>query len=95
MMISNDYYAPISPELLHSLSFRNDDPKHSPEKSDMFSLGITMLCAATNEHFSSFYNFRQFEIRFELILARLNELIARGYSKLLVGTISNLLHKDT
>jgi serine/threonine protein kinase len=60
MMISNDYYAPLSPELLSALYIRQAKPRHDVEKSDMFSLGITMLCAATNEHFSTFYDFREF-----------------------------------
>jgi len=60
MMISNDYYAPLSPELLSALYIRQAKPRHDIEKSDMFSLGITLLCAATNEHFSSFYDFKEF-----------------------------------
>lgn len=94
MMISNDYYAPLSPELLSSLYIRQSKPRHDVEKSDMFSLGLTMLCAATNEHFSSFYDFREFQIKFDVIVRKMNELVAKGYSKLFVGTISNLVHKE-
>jgi serine/threonine protein kinase len=94
MMISNDYYAALSPQLLRSLSIRSAEPSHSIEQSDMFSLGVTMLCAATNEHFTIFYDFEKFEVKFGVIVAKLNGLIAKGYSKLFVGTLSNLLNKD-
>jgi hypothetical protein len=57
MLLSSDYYAPLSPELLKALYIRQPNPAHNQEKSDMFSLGITILCAATNEHFSYFYDF--------------------------------------
>ena len=94
MMISNDYYAPLSPELLSALYIRQAKPRHNVEKSDMFSLGITMLCAATNEHFSTFYDFREYQIKFDVIVNRMKELVDQGYSKLFVGTISNLVHED-
>ena len=94
MMMSSDYYAALSPQLLEALKVRNPLPQHSIEKSDMFSLGITMLCASTNEHYSIFYDFKNHEIKFGVILAKLNSLVANGYSKLYVGTLSNLVHRD-
>lgn len=94
MLISNDYFSPLSPLLLQSLAIRDPNPRHNVEKSDMFSLGITMLCAATNEHFSSFYDFKGFCVNFGVVVAKLNELVAKGYTKLFVGTLSNLVHRD-
>lgn len=94
MMLSNDYYAPVSPELMTGLYSRQAQPRHDPERSDMFSLGITMLCAATNEHFSTFYDFKSFQVRFDVISRKLNDMVNEGYTKLFVGTLSNLVHKD-
>lgn len=94
MLISNDYYSPLSPILIKALSSRIPEPVHSIEKSDMFSLGITMLCAATNDHFSVFYDFSKFSIKFGVIVGKLNQLVAKGYSRLFVGTLSNLVHRD-
>ena len=59
----------------------------------MFSLGITMLCAATNEHFSYFYDFKDYQIRFSMVVKKINELVTSGYSELFVGTVSNLVNK--
>lgn len=94
MLISTDYYSPLSPILIKSLASRTPEPKHNIEKSDMFSLGISMLCAATNEHFSTFYDFKKFGIKFGVIVGKLNHLVAKGYSRLFVGTLSNLVHRD-
>lgn len=94
MLISNDYYSPLSPILLKALASRSPKPIHDIEKSDMFSLGITMLCAATNEHFTNFYEFDKFSIRFGVIVGKLNQLVSKGYSRLFVGTLSNLVHRD-
>lgn len=64
---------------------------HNPEKSDIFSLGVTMLSACTNTDFRDFYKFDLFSFNYNFALQKLIEVEAWGYSKLFVKCIGNLL----
>jgi len=43
------------------------NPKHDPFKSDIFSLGLTLLEAATLVKSSSVYDFRNYTINYNAI----------------------------
>ena len=45
MKTSGENIAALSPQLLESLARYENQPHHDAEKSDIFSLGITILCA--------------------------------------------------
>jgi serine/threonine protein kinase len=59
MLVDNKYEAALSPLLLESLKTRAQVPIHSKVKSDMFSIGITALCAATNTKVNHYYDWSQ------------------------------------
>lgn len=94
MLVNNTYFSPLSPKLMMGYKTRQSDVMQDQEKSDIFSLGITMLCAATNQHFSSFYDFNRAEIRFEMIYSQVQKLQSQGYSRLFVGCLSNILNQN-
>ena len=49
---------PLSPILMDGLNKKLAKPLHDPFKSDIFSLGMTMLNFATLESFEKLYNWR-------------------------------------
>ena len=59
MLIDNKYEAALSPLLLEGLKTRTQIPIHSKVKSDMFSIGISALCAATNTNVNHYYDWKQ------------------------------------
>lgn len=59
MLVDNRYEAALSPLLLESLKTKANVPIHSKVKSDMFSVGITALCAATNTKVNHYYDWNQ------------------------------------
>lgn len=94
MLTQPNYFAPLSPIQMAGYSAHSADIAHNQEKSDIFALGITMLCAATNQHHSAFYDFHRKKIRFNEIYKEVEKQQARGYSRLLVGCLSNMLSRD-
>ena len=67
MVYSSTYTAALSPQLLDALKTRELKPIHDPVKSDIFAIGITTLCAATNLEVDDFYDWRNKEIRYNRI----------------------------
>ena len=92
-MMSSEYHGALSPQLLDAIRKRESIPVHFPEKSDIFSLGVTMLSAATNIHYAMFYDFDNYRFKYDYVAEKLVEMIGSGYSKLLVGCIGNMLQE--
>ena len=92
MMMANENQSALSPQLLECMARREAVPRHNAEKSDIFSLGITILCALTNQRIQDFYMFEKYKCKYDYVAEQLVALISRGYSKLLVGCIGNMVH---
>lgn len=80
-MANDDYKSTFSPELLENYEHRNPSPVYDPLRSDIFSMGLCLLCYIQKERFESFYNFHQNSINFEKIKFLLSDLIKQGYSE--------------
>jgi len=59
MLYEKEYKTTLSPLLIDSLKYEKVDPKHDKVKSDIFSVGITTLCAATNSNFLKYYDWER------------------------------------
>jgi len=84
-----DYYTPLSPEQMECYRLKIHNATYNIEKSSMFSLGVTILCCLTNEHFTYFYDFSRSDVLFTKIVECLDKI---RYSALLKGVLSNMLN---
>ena len=61
-------YTPINegclcPLLLESLKKRYDIPIYNQKKSDIFALGISVLCAANGRDFKDYYDLKYLKVK--------------------------------
>jgi len=80
----------LSPALLRALSNKELKPQHDYFKSDVFSLGITLLEAATLRSGNTVYDWDNFR----LVQAAIEDLLSRAgqrYSAFFVNVIRDLL----
>ncbi|CAD8046608.1 unnamed protein product [Paramecium primaurelia] len=72
----------LSPELIEQLKLNNINPVHNPSKSDIFSLGMTMLELKTLKSSFDCYSFNSNppQLHGKLIEERMKESIMNGYS---------------
>ena len=80
-----EYKTPLSPKLLDSAKFGQHEPLHDKVKSDIFSLGITILCASLNTNFERYYDWKNFKI---------NTLYPPTHIKSTIRLDSDLFEKD-
>lgn len=94
MIFGKKYTAALSPKLMESLPYGEIKPLDDKVKSDMFSIGITSLCAALNCNKDQFYDWKKPAIKFDSIKRGLNQMVDLGFSKQLVNTIDGLLNPN-
>eukprot|EP01017_Pseudomicrothorax_dubius_P005277 TRINITY_DN11294_c0_g2_i1.p1 TRINITY_DN11294_c0_g2~~TRINITY_DN11294_c0_g2_i1.p1 ORF type:complete len:350 (+),score=60.90 TRINITY_DN11294_c0_g2_i1:49-1050(+) len=83
----------ISPAQMKSVQNREFEPKHDKFKSDVFSMGMTLLEAATLKSAADCYNMSIPLISRQAIDKMLTECRSR-YSQTLVDTIATMLEMD-
>lgn len=94
MIYEPGYKSALSPKLLESFKSKHLHPDHDPIKSDIFSIGITCLCAALNANLDYFYNFATVELLQGQIDLAINEMSKLGFSHQLISTIQSFLDKN-
>lgn len=92
--LTSEYRAPLSPILLSALKKKQVNPEHDPSKSDVFSLGVSLLATCTNQPFEIFYDWKN--LRFDYAkkgreLARMRKI---GYSSELVNLIDKMIEES-
>ena len=83
----------LSPNLLKALTRQEVNPKHQPDKSDIFSLGMTLLNAATLSDCNEFYDWEKKTINEK----ELNECVSslrNAYSPELLRVLESALKFD-
>lgn len=70
----------LSPQQLEDLRNDRDEMTADREKSDVYSIGITVLCAVSNNPLSSFYNYGLYEVIDSKIGEKLELMEHLGYS---------------
>jgi len=89
----NDNRTYLSPALLINLVRGEAKPAHHPWKSDVFSLGMTLLHAATLTNCDNIYNWDLYSINTDLLQSRL-KIVKEQYSVRLYNMISSMLIYD-
>jgi len=64
------------------------------EKDEVFSLGITSLCAACNNPLADFYDYKTVELNRPKIAQKIAFMRELGYSQELINLISGMLQED-
>lgn len=92
-MVSNyTIQAPLSPQLMKPfITKRMDVTAYSPEKNDVWGLGITLISAATICNFREFYDYTYGNIDLERVNEKLDQMSKMGYSAYLVKCIANMV----
>lgn len=95
MSLEKDYHAALSPEQMDVLRLRRVEAKKNyHEKDEVYSIGITSLCAATNNPITAFYNYGNLTVNQVTINDALGGMEDLGYSEELIDTIAGMLHQD-
>jgi serine/threonine protein kinase len=91
MLYGGQYHAALSPELIKAFENKAVHPNHDPIKSDIYSLGITVLCAALNKPIEAFYNFSVPSINHDNIKAGLQKMADLHFSPQVISTVKQML----
>ncbi|KAL4494442.1 hypothetical protein ABPG72_019852 [Tetrahymena utriculariae] len=83
----------LSPLLINALANKEKRPSHNHFKSDVYSLGMTMLECCTLFKALNFYDYSSCEIRFNLIEDSLQK-VRLMYSGFLVNLIREMLNRE-
>lgn len=95
MIFEPGYRAALSPQLLTALKSQELHPNHDPIKSDIFSIGITVLCAALNTSINHYYNFTGVPtLKNEVINQSYDKMSELGFSHQLISTIQGFLEPN-
>lgn len=93
-LANEGYKSTFSPELLESFEHRVQNPNVDNRKSDIFSLGICLLCLVSNERYYYFYDFNKNIIFFDRIKIKLADMIKNGYKEQLFHFINLCLKEN-
>jgi serine/threonine protein kinase len=94
MIFEPGYKAALSPQLLLAYRSKELHPNHDPIKSDIFSIGITCLCAALNTNIGHYYNFTTHTLNSDNIKRSYDEMSRLGFSHQLISTIQGFLDEN-
>jgi len=83
----------LSPLLLRALEHNEFKPFHNIFKSDVYSLGMLFLYAATLQPSDNIYNYDKFIIDVHMLDERLHQVESR-YGHHLAAFIREMLHDD-
>jgi len=92
--IFRGYKSALSPKLMAALPYKELKPVHDPSKSDVYSIGITALCASLNRNIGNFYDWSKPAINYEAIKSGLVNMAQLGFSKQLINVIEGMLNPN-
>lgn len=93
-LANDDFKSTMSPEMFEDYINRNPSPVYDQVRSDIFSLGICLLCFIHGENFENFYNFKDNVVLFDKIKNYLSLLIKMEYSEELFFFINLCLKQN-
>lgn len=96
MIQSSTHLSPIAPELIDQLIKRVPQSNYNPEKSDIYSLGITLLCICTiSDYRTTFYSFPEYKIRQDVVTQEISKISQSAkYSQPLLQALAGMLQPD-
>lgn len=92
-LLDETYECPLSPLLLYALQSRISIPFHNGIKSDIWSLGMTMLSVALKIDYRFFYDFANLRVRYDHIKRRFDDMRAKGFSEDLIWLLAEMLEE--
>lgn len=93
MITTPGYKAALSPNLLRQLKYKKVKPDHDPIASDLWSIGITILCACTNNEFDRYYDWGNLIVRYDKIKHDFDRMKKIGYKDELIDLLSEILEE--
>lgn len=93
MITTPGYKTPLSPDLLKQLKYKKVRPVHDQKASDLWAIGITILCACTNSDFDHYYDWDRSFIRYDKIKRDFDRMKSIGYKEDLVDLLSEILEE--
>ena len=95
-MIQNKVYkTTLSPELLKCyLAQRFQTAELDQEKSDVFSVAISLLAVTFGENFELYYDYARYKMDFKRLYKRLNRLIKEKYNEVFCDLIVKMLDES-
>jgi len=93
MLSNSSYFSPLSPIELKSLEAKAIKVRDDPFASDLWRIGITILCIICKCDFTSLYDWASFRVRYDIIKMKFDQLLLKGYSKLLIKLLSQILEE--
>lgn len=84
-----EYPATLCPKLIEALQMQIPTPPHSPDKAEVYSIGITLLSMMINEDYNIYYDWKNYRVNQNQIFSRIEKLREMKYSQNMI----NLLHK--
>lgn len=84
---------PLSPEQLEQVK-NGSNHAIDIEKTDIFCIGMFVLCAVLAEPCKTFYDFSTHEIQFELVFKKLMKLKKANFSDEFTDVLVSMLQKD-
>lgn len=91
MLYDREYTAAISPQLLEELHKRKASPKSHRIKDEVWSIGMTTLCAALNKNIDDYYDWNAMKVNMQKIHDDYEMLREIGYSEQMIATINGCL----
>ena len=85
------YKAPLSPALLENIKYKKMNPDHDAFKSDIFSLGVTLICLCTLDRFERFYDYKSYQFKFEYAKNNFKRMKRIGYSCDLIDLLQSMI----
>lgn len=91
MIFQPGYKSALSPQLLKAFQSKELHPNHDAIKSDIFSIGITLLCTCLNTSIDNYYNWSVPSLNVDNIRRSYDEMSRLGFSHQLISTIQGFL----
>ena len=93
-LANESYKSTYAPELLESFEHRIQNPKVDSKRSDIYSLGMCLLCLVSNERFPYFYDFNKNLIYYDRVKIKLADMVKSGYSDRLFFFLNQCLKEN-
>jgi len=94
VFFNKDYTAALSPQQLDYLREGVENPHYDETKSEVWSIGLTTLCASLNRNVDDFYNWKKYEVKWDILKSSYEHMREIGYSEQLISTIQQCLEVD-
>jgi len=90
-MAFSGYKTILSPQLLYAMKKGMHKPSYDPQSNEVWCIGMTTLCVCSYMNYDTFYDYENFQVRYDLIKQNFDYLRKLGYSEQLVKVLQSCL----